>query len=533
MKKNILFLAMLLATASGTAQDIYKVETLTSEDLNGTARFIGMGGAMGALGADITTMSTNPAGIGLFRKSDLNLSFSYNSQKNAESTLGKNPSYMSFDNIGLVYSSNVDGKVVKFVNFGFNYHKRKNFRLMQSLMGASLNGYSQSAEMLDLSTLAGGSALNFKQNDDDNTATDYTDNERTSPMAWMGYDVGMLTKNVDANGNVSYTPYSVGNRYNFQSAQWGGISQYDFNISTNLLDRVYIGLAVGVYDVNYHYKSQYEEFGNTNGESYLTTSNQQISGNGVDFKMGAIVRPVVSLPIRIGFYFSTPTFYDISSKGDLHMSTNFLNSTSKKLENYYWDYSTPTTDFKITTPWKVGLAIGGTIGSSIALDAEYEFSKYSGSSVKYQTYDANGNTYEGNDYEDSEMNNAISSNLKPVHTFRLGAECKIIDNLYFRIGYNHITAPMKTNASLDLSYGSYFKTVATETAYTNLGATNRYTAGFGYHGKHFYVDMAYMYQKQNTEFYPFYHTENGINVMSPQQSNITRQSVSATLGVRF
>ncbi|MBR6483304.1 MAG: TonB-dependent receptor, partial [Bacteroidaceae bacterium] len=56
--------AMTLATAA-SAQDIYKVEQVTNKDLNGTARFVGMGGAMGALGADISTMGTNPAGIGL------------------------------------------------------------------------------------------------------------------------------------------------------------------------------------------------------------------------------------------------------------------------------------------------------------------------------------------------------------------------------------------------------------------------------------------------------------------------------------
>ena len=49
------------------AQDIYKVETFSGSDLNGTARFVGMGGAMNALGADLSTMGSNPAGIGMFR----------------------------------------------------------------------------------------------------------------------------------------------------------------------------------------------------------------------------------------------------------------------------------------------------------------------------------------------------------------------------------------------------------------------------------------------------------------------------------
>ena len=35
------------------------------------------------------------------------------------------------------------------------------------------------------------------------------------------------------------------------SKETGGISQYDFNVSFNIEDRVYLGATLGVYDVNY------------------------------------------------------------------------------------------------------------------------------------------------------------------------------------------------------------------------------------------------------------------------------------------
>ncbi len=59
------------------AQTIYDGAKLTGKDLNGTARFVGMGGAMGALGGDISTMGTNPAGIGLYRSNDIMTSFGF------------------------------------------------------------------------------------------------------------------------------------------------------------------------------------------------------------------------------------------------------------------------------------------------------------------------------------------------------------------------------------------------------------------------------------------------------------------------
>ena len=82
--KRSYFLALAALTLCGGlhAQDIYKVESLSGSDLNGTARFVGMGGAMSALGADISTMGSNPAAIGMFRRSDVAFTASATIQPN-------------------------------------------------------------------------------------------------------------------------------------------------------------------------------------------------------------------------------------------------------------------------------------------------------------------------------------------------------------------------------------------------------------------------------------------------------------------
>lgn len=67
--KKISMIALLLGCMSAVmAQNQYDVVRYMDDDLNRTARFVGMGGAMSALGADISTIGTNPAGIGLFRE---------------------------------------------------------------------------------------------------------------------------------------------------------------------------------------------------------------------------------------------------------------------------------------------------------------------------------------------------------------------------------------------------------------------------------------------------------------------------------
>ena len=60
MKNKVIVTACaLLAMTTASAQNAYDAEKLLGNDLNGTARFVGMGGAMGALGGDISVISSN------------------------------------------------------------------------------------------------------------------------------------------------------------------------------------------------------------------------------------------------------------------------------------------------------------------------------------------------------------------------------------------------------------------------------------------------------------------------------------------
>ncbi len=147
--KKICYLigSALLFSAGLNAQSVYDVTTFSNSDLNGTARFIGMGGAMGALGGDISTMSTNPAGIGVYRSNDLMVTFGTTNNVSkanfGNSSLTEDHNHGTFDNFGFVYSKRVGSQndVVQFVNFGFNYRRSKqlygNLTTSQSLNNTS------------------------------------------------------------------------------------------------------------------------------------------------------------------------------------------------------------------------------------------------------------------------------------------------------------------------------------------------------------------------------------------------------------
>lgn len=147
----------MLSTAV-SAQETYDNAPLAQKDLNGTARYVGMGGAMEALGADISTIGTNPAGIGMFRRSVVNGSFGFNTQSDAESFGGANKTNMSFDQAGFVYAMRTSRS--SFLNFGFSYTKSKNFD--QILTAADrLNGASQN-KLSAMKNLNGVYLLNEK-----------------------------------------------------------------------------------------------------------------------------------------------------------------------------------------------------------------------------------------------------------------------------------------------------------------------------------------------------------------------------------
>ena len=118
-----LAVALMCGLMPATAQETYENANIATGDLNGTARYVGMGGAMDALGADISTIATNPAGIGLFRHSTASMSFGLVSQDGAEDFSTGNKTNLSFDQIGFVYSNRLGRS--SFVNFGFNYHKSR------------------------------------------------------------------------------------------------------------------------------------------------------------------------------------------------------------------------------------------------------------------------------------------------------------------------------------------------------------------------------------------------------------------------
>ena len=494
MKKIFLSACLLsLFMAHAHAQETYENTKLIDNDLNGTARYVGMGGAMEALGADISVINSNPAGIGLFRRSSGSVSFGLVSQDGASSFKYGNKTNASFDQAGFVYSLR-DGRRT-FINFGFNYHKSKNFDYILNAASA-LNGASQHK-------LSYMKALANENNLDKSSSGWRGKFAYTSQLDNLYYNTLMMTS---SDGFF----YNDASGYEFGRAETGYIGEYDFNTSVNVNDRVYLGITIGIHDVHYTGHSLYNEalvnLNNQTAGDITVNDERRITGTGYNASFGIILRPVDASPFRIGLSVSTPTWYDLKTSNYTYLINNTKADGGGKLQGDYPNYTTGESyEFKLFTPWKFGVSLGHTVGNYLALGASYEYADYSRLDTRVNDgYDVDywGDVYEHSS-SDEPMNRHTRETLKAVSTLKIGAEAKVMPNLAVRAGYNYVSPMFKKEGYKDGNIDSYGSNYSSATDYTNWEATNRYTVGVGYTLGKMSFDLAYQYAQTNGKFHPF------------------------------
>ncbi len=512
MKKRILTLALACTALGAAAQNTYLNDRLTSvDDINGSARFVGMGGAMGALGADLSVISSNPAGIGLYRKNDVGLTFGLvhpngnGWDKDSPSTYYENLTRGTFDQAGLVWSMRTGGGKVRFLNFAFNYQKKINFTQGFYADNNNLNGLSQMTQLAELA-----SAL---------YSTDY--NLAGLAEVPVYSDPSMDAYYLEDDGDGGYT-----NPFDSQSNQYtrhqsGSVQSYDFNVSLNILDRVYVGATFGVENVDYHAWSEYGEYDGNDNFNYSVYNDEDVSGYGLNGKVGVIVRPMADKPFRIGLAVETPTWY------------NLTNSTWVNLDQS--DQIHSRLEYNMHTPWKMRLSLGSTVSDKLAWGVEYEVAAYNNTSTGYPRWDTHDDEHCAlRTVKDRAMNAFTSDVLKPQHTLRLGLEVRPVRPLALRIGYNFISSRYEDDANYDqYSIDSQAMDYSTSTDYMTLSSTNILTLGVGYQYKKFYVDLAYKYRAQSGDFYAFDTTGMDGARLAPVDVNLDRHQLTLGFGLKF
>ncbi|MGL5706151.1 MAG: OmpP1/FadL family transporter [Tannerellaceae bacterium] len=517
----------LLIAGDAWAQGEMDAYRYSQTEVTGTARSMSMGGAFGALGGDISSIAINPAGMAVFRKSEVATTLSLSGIKTNSNLNGNKMSAdkvkFNFDNIGYVgyFPTANDHGLINW-NVGFTYNRVKNFERKYRAGG---NGMKTS-----LSDYIAFKADGIKQNDLAETETYLPYDNPNLGGSWLpilGYDAYIIEGNSDSPDERFYSgifPQDVLPNSSLFIQERGGIDEYDFAFSGNISNFLSVGASFSIYDLDYKMSSKYDEkfptLGNKTG-MYLDNE-LHTEGTGYGFKIGAIVNPVEFF--RVGVAYHSPVWYNMTDRYIGYAGVIDVPGFSK---NY--DSATPDgayTDYNLRTPDKWVFSAAAIFGKSALLSVDYEISDYS----KMNLQAPNGLEYGDNEF--------IEQDFKTARTLRIGAEVKVTPQFAVRAGGAFRNSPMKTQ----LKEGSIeVLTAGTVPNYTVDKGMSMYTFGFGYRfTPSFYVDAACVLKqhKEDVHFFSNYSWENSDGTtgeaITPAASMKTKTTnVLLTFGYKF
>lgn len=519
--KKIIFLLAIMALPFQIILGQSEIDALkySKLDLNGTARFMSMGGAFGALGGDVSSLANNPAGIGVYRSSEfvatMNLSNTSTSSLMTNNTVDANNWHFNFNNATYVGTYKTEAEGLVSFSFGLGFNRLKNYNREYTTngtnLGASLtdyiasvtnrynNGQGIKAENLDVVSNYSGYNYNYPW---------------IGVLGWNGDLIDPVKPNDIAN-NYKYVGIGTFNpNSNLRVSERGSVDEYDISFGGNLYETVYFGATVGITDLDYRTSTSYNEDLGAN-VNYTLNNYLETRGSGVNLKLGLIYRPTNFL--RLGFAFHTPTYYRMTDyySGNVKWNTGATANNANTPSNAYAEYS-------LKTPLKLQSSAALILGKKAIVSFEYEYVDYSTMKMK----DPDGYGWSANDY--------IKDDMIASHSFRIGGEYRITPQLSLRGGYatqNGVVHSSIINQDYEVDMMG-----ATLPHYTLDRGTTYYTGGIGYRFGVFYVDLAYVNRQTDEDVYSFSPIRNDNNQwIVPEKATLKTTSVQylMTLGLKF
>ncbi|CAN5571840.1 outer membrane protein transport protein [soil metagenome] len=489
-KYSVLLFIIAISTIRAMAQSEADALRYSQSSISGTARFSSMAGAFGALGGDFSSIAVNPAGLGIYRKSEFTISSSIYTSQTTTDFLGKTATENKFNfnipNFGFAFThlTNADRKDLqgwKSVTFGIGMTRINNFHTHSFY--ESLN--------------PDNSLLNhFVENANNSTSLD-------GFYEQLAYDAGLIYPENDSSDIFTSDMGSAGTYPITQrrsSTARGGINEWDISLGANYNNIVYLGASLGISSIRYLEESIYTEEDKDNIipvlNKYSLQQDVTTSGTGVNLKLGVIVRPAPW--VRIGASFHTPTLY-ASMRDDYK---NIITSSLENIPTSPAESPDGTYQYTMITPLKAIGSVAFIIGKAGLISADYEFVDYSGS------------RFDADDASFSAVNDAIRTKYTSTGNFRIGGEYRW-NAISFRGGYGLYGSPFNSNE----------KTVGADYSKTY------YAGGIGIRDKNYFIDLGYNYSESN-EYYQPYTLLNNVSVAG-SKNNLVNHNFVVTFGVKF
>lgn len=502
---------------------------LTQNTLQGTARFVGSGGVLSTVGGDVSNLNTNPAGLGMFSRTEFEFTpaFSLNSAASTyivndgngqfETEFNQNRYKFTVNSLGIVIANRKSDKdVMRTSNITIGLNRTADFNRSVNFGMGRNTLYSYSSYLALLATEAEYDRRNFN--------TDFPA-PGTFPIEGNYSSIANLYNRVLAARNAeviySLSPFdfyedplkldSVNVSQYGQVRTTGGITELSFAWSTSLKDKYYIGVSLGIPFINYQTEFLFEEVnrgpvGSSPSSFYGKYGSFEISeidkytGAGINLKLGGLVKLTDNL--RASAYVHTPTFAQLTQEYAITTRSYYANNTGGPSS----PWRTEEFEFNYILPFKFGTGLSYLLGKKGFIGAEYEFNNAKSLMIDIQDEPQFTNR----------LNDALWRQNNNMHTLRVGGEY-VLDNLRFRAGMNYRTTPY----SKSFTFEDYNATSFT------------YTLGLGYRGKQVSLDLAYM-NTSFTDYRPFYnYSDNAVSYeMGYGMKNTINQFV-ATINFRF
>jgi len=470
MKKYILLSGLMVASSLAFAQEEFDALKYSLTDINGSARYVAMSGAFGALGGDMSTLGMNPAGIAVYRSSEMSITPSL-STTSANSAFNHNKSSDSkvnfmINNFGYVGSFRTyDESAVSNFNFGISYNKLKDYN-----RNAYIASNNHPATLLD------------------RVCTDK--NNGSSNLFNYAYETWLVDKNATTGLYESIITNGETVKNEMSLMEKGDVDEWNFSLGANYGHVLYIGASLGIQAIDYELASLYNETFKLGGDmelrNVLTTK-----GAGVNLKIGAIVRPVPEL--RLGFAYHTATYYNMTDMFFASMSSSGLIDKTTQLPfnpNPYYDEGEGSFDYQLKTPSRLLYSVAYQFGDKGFLSLDWDVVDYREIVLK----DIDGVPF-------GDTNENMQNDFRAASNIRVGGEYRLTDNVSLRAGAAWYQSPVK---SIVEDNNLYVTTAGTIPQYGVEKDTYYVSCGLGYRTGAFFLDAALQRQMHNEHFYNFY-----------------------------
>lgn len=555
MKKSLITLIFGVLAIVASAQTMQDAYSFCDNVYGGTARSVGMGNAMSAVGSDIGSVTINPAGSAVSSYSQMTLTpgFSVSSvsaygigkdqpdgSSSFEEKVTESAARMTLPNFGFVLNLNMNRNVgLKNVSFGFLGNASNNF--LNDMVARGTNGNTTFAGSLaslastwPTSSLTGDDPY-FSGNAPWSVIAAYgayiIDNEPDGSGGFFDDDyIGITEKKFADSSNPSVYRKGLAGIINqgYGVSRFGNKYDYAFNLAMNFSDIVYVGANLGLVSLRYR-ESEYWAESAVNRDDFVVNYNgnttkfdrfdmdyqYSVDGSGIYGKIGVIVRPVGGL--RIGLTAQTPTAMTINERWTFDATTNFEKGSESE------DSEEAESKYSLSSPAIFGAGLAYTIGSFGLISVDYEFRDFSWmklSSFYSEDREAFREVFNG-------MNKDIRKYYSASHAVRAGLEVRPIPALAIRAGYNYNT------------YGGLGQDGKRDTSLDK----HAFSLGAGYSSKgSFFADLAVRLRTYREKFQPYnyylynadgsFYIDNSINCPMIESTSYLVDAL-LTLGFRF